>query len=209
LKEKKSRALFFILQLTITVRVCILGLMKEWFGFGPRGMLILKEAEFTPGIGSISKIVLNIIERANSVGDKGIRERLLYYAGLPNGSDNEFELAESGVEKKSVEVFTMVDGEKKIAFILGQGNTSVFFENKDAVKDRMIYKSKKFEEIRNFDDLAQTIHGFIRLEPKEGEIIDISKEALDEKMKRHTGHVPVTLTFTNFGNKKKIGGFSK
>lgn len=155
-----------------------------------------RKKEFAPSLGLIEKIALDIIARANGRIDIGMTERLNYYAGLPSGSKHEFELAKSVSTEDAVDVVTW-DGEKlKVAFTLGPGVTSVYFVNKNAMEDEMIYKSKKRDEIKSFEELAETIDGFIRLEPKEGEIIDISKKALQERMLRHTKNPTVaTIKF--------------
>ncbi|KKQ92763.1 MAG: hypothetical protein UU16_C0057G0005 [Candidatus Woesebacteria bacterium GW2011_GWA2_40_7] len=163
----------------------------------------LRKKEFTPSLDFIEKIALDVVTRANLGTDIGIAQRLNYYAGLPQGSRSEFELTKSVSSEDAIDIVTR-DGEKmKVAFTLGPGITSVYFVNTNAVEDEMIYKSKKYVEIGNFDELAATINGFIRLEPKEGEIIDTSKKALQERMLRHTNKPPVATIFLNSGFRKR------
>jgi len=154
--------------------------------------------EIPTQIDFIKKIALDIVMRANSGTDPSISERLSYYAGFHSGSNNKFDLETTGMAGESVDIFTLVDGDKKTAIRLGWGEESVFFLNKDAIKDKMISKFKKHEEIKSFDDLVKTIHGFIRLEPKEGEIIDVSEKAKDERMKiNNQTHSELPAFFTN------------
>lgn len=158
--------------------MCILGLMKEWFH---------RKKEFAPNIELIQKVALDLVTRANSGFAPNISAKLAYYAGLPASSLNEFKLNEkSEIGEEVVDIVINNGREKRVAFSLGYGVTSVFFVNKDATKDKMIYKSKKHTEIRNFDELEETIRGFIRLDPKEGEVVDIGRKALDIRMKSHT-----------------------
>lgn len=143
-----------------------------------------KEKEFVPDIGQIEKVAINVVSRVNRGEDPRLAERLLFYAGVSTSAGVKFEVEESPKMKGCIDIVTGEGKSRKVAFTLGEGITSVFFINFDAIPDRLIQKFKKRDEIKNFDDLVKTIHGFIRLEPdpKAGEIKDISKAERERKM---------------------------
>ncbi|QQG41696.1 MAG: hypothetical protein HYV90_00045 [Candidatus Woesebacteria bacterium] len=173
----------------------------EWLSDHLRGIGERKK-EFAPSLDFIEKIAQDIVFRANSGADTGISERLNYYAGFPPESKHEFELVKSISTVDAVDIVTKVGGELKVAFTLGPGITSVYFVNKNAMEDKMIYKSKKHSEIGSLDELATAIDSFIRLEAKEGEIINVSKKALQERMLRHTNNPTAAPSFLSSSHKK-------
>lgn len=76
-----------------------------------------------------------------------------------------------------------LDELKRWDFTLGLGGGSINYFTKAG--DLMIYKTRPLSEIKNFDGLHATIYDFVNAEPKDGEMFDISKEAIQQMKERY------------------------
>lgn len=151
-----------------------------------------KEKNFVPTPDDLEEIAWKIAETANSPYDAGIRNGLLDLCHIFPYGTQKFRVVTPGRFVGGVDLVTDSNGEAKAAFSLGTGEASVNFVNFLCFPDKMIHKSKPLTGIMNREDLEKTIDDFIRLEPTEGEIIDISKEAVLRKMDTYKDR-PATL----------------
>ena len=106
------------------------------------------------------------------------------------------------------EAIGSIEGEAAVNFTSGgitigigeQG--SLFYFDKVTLnsQDKWIYKSKPLDQITSKAELVTVVRDFIQSEPAEAEIIDVSKEALNEKMNARKN---VEIVLPKFEKRKK------
>ncbi|HJY98240.1 MAG TPA: hypothetical protein VJ227_00830 [Patescibacteria group bacterium] len=155
--------------------------MHEWlsakFGYSSPE----KTESFVLDRPQLQKAVDELTTKANSPYDGGTRNRLLVLAGLLPYGREEFGVVDSNTLTGGLDVVVEGNGERKVAFSIGIGTTALNFVNDLMLPDTKIHKSKLLAEIKTSADLTTTLEHFVLDDPKDGEKIDASKEALIRK----------------------------
>lgn len=166
-----------------------------------------KRNEYTVSNAELTKQLIAIIHEANSSEGSTLRQKLLYYSGLPENTSGEFDLFSSYFSTDAINIVVNEAENPNEAGIFGVGETSVYFISKHATPDRWINKFKKKDEIKSAEELKQTLRDFITKDPDpvKNEIIDVSRTTLEELMNKGREVQPEKLSaIKNFkkGSKK-------
>lgn len=144
----------------------------------------------------ISESMLRTIDFNPELGS-----RLLYLSHQKPTSEVKFEAIQSSKAHDCIDFAVNDNGALTPIFTLGVGETSVFFVNTFTQTDRMVYKAKPKGEVTSLDGFIKTIENFIMTDPKDGEITDISREALEKRMNERK--VGPTADFSGFTRLKR------